>query len=164
MAELKRKALSDQQVAGASFKNPGVQSKDEPAAATQPGPEAEPKAGLPAIIVPPPSSPVWEEAVAVMNKQHAIIENVGGKAVIASWEPSPIDLERLMVVFQSKESFLLRYSNRFVSVEVPNARGGSHSVTAPLGQWWLGHRDRLQFRGILGWRQTLCRQATGNDN
>jgi len=129
----------------ASFKNPSVQPKDEPAAAAQPGPEAEPKAGLPAIIVPPPSSPVWEEAVAVMNKQHAIIENVGGKAVIASWEPSPIDLERLMVVFQSKESFLLRYSNRFVSVEVPNARGGSHSVTAPLGQWWLGHRDRLQF-------------------
>ena len=83
-----------------------------------------------------------------MNNQHAIIENVGGKTVIASWEPSPIDLERLMVVFQSKDSFLLRYSNRFVSVEVPNVRGGSHSVTAPLGQWWLGHRDRLQFRGV----------------
>ena len=33
-------------------------------------------------------------------------------------------------------------------MEVPNARGGSHSVTAPLGQWWLGHRDRLQFRGV----------------
>jgi len=131
---------------GASFKNPGVQSEavSEPEAQ----PEPEPKAGLPAVIVPPPAAPVWEEAVAVMNKQHAIIENVGGKAVIASWEPSPIDLERLMVVFQSKESFLLRYSNRFVSVEVPNARGGSHSITAPLGQWWLGHRDRLQFRGV----------------
>jgi hypothetical protein len=83
-----------------------------------------------------------------MNEQHAIIENVGGKTVIASWEPSPIDLERRMVVFQSKESFLLRYSNRFVSIEVPDGRGGIHLARAPLGQWWLGHRDRLQFRGV----------------
>ena len=114
--EVKRRKLgpvlelkAEPEAQSASFKNPGVQPKDESAAAAQPGPEAEPKAGLPAIIVPPPSSPVWEEAVAVLNKQHAIIENVGGKAVIASWEPSPIDLERLMVVFQSKESFLLRF-------------------------------------------------------
>ena len=53
--------------------------------------------------------------------QHAIIENVGGKTVIASWEPSPIDLDRLMVIFQSKESFLLRYSNRSVSLKSPTA-------------------------------------------
>jgi hypothetical protein len=106
---------------------------------------------LPAVIPPSPplqQSPNWDDVIAVMNKQHAIIENVGGKTVIASWEPSPTDLRRLMVVFQTKESFLLRYSNRFISVEVPNARGGSHSLTTPLGQWWLGHRDRLQFRGV----------------
>jgi hypothetical protein len=51
-----------------------------------------------------------------------------GKTVIASWEPSSLDLERLMVVFQSKDSFLLRYSNRFVSMEVPDGRGGSHGT------------------------------------
>ena len=33
----------------------------------------------------------WDQAIAAMNRQHAIIENVGGKAVIASWEPSTID-------------------------------------------------------------------------
>jgi hypothetical protein len=107
---------------------------------------------LPVVVLPPPlpppPAPNWDDAIAAMNEQHAIIENVGGKTVIASWEPSPLDLERLMVVFQSKESFLLRYSNRFVSVEVPDARGGSHRVTAPLGQWWLGHRHRRQFRGV----------------
>jgi hypothetical protein len=70
--------------------------------------------------------------------QHAIIENVGGKTVIASWEPSPIDLNRLMVVFQSKESFLLRYSNRSVWFDVPNKRGGGgHSESVALGPWWL---------------------------
>jgi hypothetical protein len=83
-----------------------------------------------------------------MNEQHAIIENVGDKTVIASWEPSPIDLERKMVVFQNKESFLLRYSNRSISIEVPNLRGGNRFETAPIGQWWLGHPDRLQFRGV----------------
>ena len=131
-----------------------TEAKTEEVAQPAPEPEAA-TAGqlmLPAVVPPPPPlqppKSNWDEAVAAMNTQHAIIENVGGKTVIASWEPSPIDLERLMVVFQSKESFLLRYSNRFVSVEVPNIRGGSHSVTAPLGQWWLGHRDRLQFRGV----------------
>jgi Family of unknown function (DUF5906) len=108
---------------------------------------------LPAVVPPPPPlqppKPNLDEAIAAMNTQHAIIENVGGKTVIASWEPSPIDLERLMVVFQSKESFLLRYSNRSVTVEVADARGGTTFVKAPLGQWWLSHRDRLQFRGVV---------------
>jgi ABC-type multidrug transport system fused ATPase/permease subunit len=131
----------------------------EPKAGARPEPkpqaEAEPatRIMLPAVV-PPPPPPLqppksdWDEAVAAMNKQHAIIENVGNKTVIASWEPSPIDLGRLMVVFQSKESFLLRYSNRFVSIEVPDGRGGINRLTPPLGGWWLGHRDRLQFRGV----------------
>ena len=120
----------------------------------EPEPEAKPiKAGLPVVVLPPPPlqppKPNWDEAVAVMNTQHAIIENVGGKTVIASWEPSPIDPGRLMVVFQNKESFLLRYSNRSVWFDVPNKRGGgSHSESVALGPWWLAHRDRLQFRGV----------------
>jgi hypothetical protein len=115
--------------------------------------EAERRVMLPAVVPPPPPlqppKPNCDEAVAVMNTQHAIIENVGGKTVIASWEPSPIDLNRLMVVFQSKESFLLRYSNRSVWFDVPNKRGGgNHSESVALGPWWLAHRDRLQFRGV----------------
>lgn len=126
----------------------------ERAERAEPEDEAQPaKVGLPAVVLPPPPlqppKPNWDEAVAAMNTQHAIIENVGGKTVIASWEPSPIDLNRLMVVFQSKESFLLRYSNRSVWFDVPNKRGGgSHSESVALGPWWLSHRDRLQFRGV----------------
>jgi hypothetical protein len=52
-----------------------------------------------------------------MNNQHAIIDNVGGKTVIASWEPSSLDPTRLIVAFQNKESFLLRYSNRCATIE-----------------------------------------------
>jgi hypothetical protein len=106
--------------------------------------EPEPKANgtdaervmLPAVVPPPPPlqppKPTWDEALAAMNTQHAIIENIGGKTMIASWEPSPINLDRLMVVFRHKESFLLRYSNRFISIEVPDARGGTHTVRTPL--------------------------------
>jgi hypothetical protein len=108
----------------------------------KPEPEEEEKKALPAV------APVagWDQAVAAMNRQHAIIENVGGKAVISSWEPSTIDPGRLVVVFQNKESFLLRYSNRFVSIDVHDGKGGT--VRVPLAQWWLGHRDREQYRGV----------------
>jgi hypothetical protein len=122
-------------------------------------PEAEPEAReakspimLPAVVppAPPPKAPPssYDAAVEAMNSQHAIIDNVGGKTVIASWEPSPLNLERRIVVFQSKESFLLRYSNRCITQEVVDASGGTQLVKRPLPQWWLGHRDRLQFRGV----------------
>jgi hypothetical protein len=90
-----------------------------------------------------------DAATAAMNEQHAIIENVGGKTVIASWEPSQINPERLVVVFQNKESFLLRYSNRTVLIDVTDRQGGTGNVRVPLAQWWLANRDRAQFRGVL---------------
>ena len=49
----------------------------------------------------------WEQDIAEMNRQHAIIENVGGKAVIASWEPATNNLKKMVVVFQNKESFIV---------------------------------------------------------
>jgi ABC-type cobalamin/Fe3+-siderophores transport system ATPase subunit len=104
--------------------------------------EPEPKTALPALI-PPTALVNWDPAVLAMNEQHAVIESVGGKTVIASWEPNPINLNRMMVVYQNKDSFLLRYSNKTVPVVVAS---GTRSV--PLGQWWLGHPDRRQFRGV----------------
>jgi hypothetical protein len=96
--------------------------------------KAEKPAALPAVAPSVAAVGDWGDAVAAMNRQHAIIENVGGKAVIASWEPSTTDPFKLVVVFQNKESFLLRYSNRFVPVEVHTVRGVT-IVRAPLGQW-----------------------------
>jgi Family of unknown function (DUF5906) len=115
--------------------------------------KAEQKVGLPAVI--PTTKPLsnervsrWNDALAAMNEQHAVIESVGGKTVIASWEPSSRDPNRLMIVYQTKESFLLRYCNRSVSIELADGKGGYKLLIQPLGQWWLGHRDRLQFRGV----------------
>jgi len=111
-------------------------------------PEPEPEAAKELVpVAPVVRAADWDDVIAAMNRQHAIIENVGGKAVIASWEPSTIDPSRMVVVFQNKESFLLRYSNRFVSIEV-HAPRGIGTVRVPVGQWWLTHRDRQQYRGV----------------
>jgi hypothetical protein len=83
-----------------------------------------------------------------MNSRHAIIENYGGKAVIAGWEMSPINPSKQVIVFQGKESFLLRYSNRSVKKKVPDGKGGVLEMRQQLGAWWLGHRQRRQYRGI----------------
>src|ERR1700687_6208609 len=127
---------------------------DPPLAATepereQPCPEPEPAARvqLPAVIPPRPVAK-YDAAIDTLNTQHAIIDNVGGKTVIASWEPSPLDPSKMVIVFQTKESFLLRYSNRFVSVDIPDIHGGRRRLSQPTGQHWLGHRGRRQHRGV----------------
>ena len=53
-----------------------------------------------------------------------------------------------MLVFQGKDSFLLRYSNRLVQLEIPDGTGGYNIHRLPLGAWWLSHRDRRQHRGV----------------
>jgi Family of unknown function (DUF5906) len=114
-------------------------------------PEAPKTVSLPAVVAPsvlPEPASLLDEAIRAMNQQHAVIENVGGKTVIASWEPASHDLERLTVVFQGKESFLLRYSNRSIGWEIPNGKGGKVKMDAPIGQFWLSHRDRQQYRGV----------------
>jgi hypothetical protein len=134
-------------------------AKPEP----EPEPEAEPdadatevKASVPAII--PSTKPLtidraakWESVLTEMNKQHALIENYGGKCVIACWEPAPIPMypDHKRLAFQGKDSFLLRYSNQPVTIEVPDGRGGYSVLTGSLGAWWLKHRGRRQHRGIV---------------
>jgi hypothetical protein len=103
-----------------SFFSSAAQPKADPEPENTPDeePKAEPRAALPAIIPPQPPPASWDDLLTVMNNQHAIIDNVGGKTFIASWEPSPLDPSRLVVVFQNKESFLLRYSNRYATIEI----------------------------------------------
>jgi hypothetical protein len=80
---------------------------------------------LPAVVPQPqpPARSDWDEAIAAMNERHAIIDNVGSKTMIASWEPSQLDPSRLEVVFQT---LLCAFE-----------RGGNRRETMPLGQWWL---------------------------
>lgn len=112
----------------------------------------EAQAALPAVVPfkPPSDDRVsYNDAIAVINDQHAVIENFGNKTVISSWEPKALDQSRRELVFQSKESFLLRYSNRSVMIDMPDGRGGFMPRPMGLGHWWLNHRDRQQYRGVI---------------
>jgi Family of unknown function (DUF5906) len=118
--------------------------KSEPEEAkAQPEPEQS-KVQLPAVVPLRPKALAADQQLEALNAEHAVIMNLGGKTVIASWDPSSFDPQKLEWVFQNKESFLLRYSNRFAFVD--GRRWGSSSM--PLGQWWLTHPDRRQFRGV----------------
>jgi hypothetical protein len=78
-----------------------------------------------------------------INASHAVIENVGGKTLIASWEPSPLNPEQKCVVFQDQASFRLRYSNELVPSLKPKDK------PKKLGDFWLDHSDRRQYRGVV---------------
>jgi hypothetical protein len=95
-------------------------------------------------VVTPPQAPAGDEYLIAMNHRHAIIDNVGGKTVIASVEPSTLDPSIETLVYHTKADFLLRYSNR--SIPITTADGDT--VRKPLGQWWLGHRLRRQYRSV----------------
>jgi len=130
-----------------SFKNPPPQPSIAPKV------EEPPKAQLPAVVpVPIPAAPVltgtapradWDAVVVRMNTQHAVIDNWGGKTVIACWEASTLDPERSLVVPQGKESFLLRYSNQHATFDVAGKR-----LAVPLGEYWLRSPLRQQYRGV----------------
>jgi hypothetical protein len=111
-------------------------------------PTAEPplKAGLPAVIPQSPPLVPLNDALALMNSKYAILDNVGGKTVIGCWEESDGGYPKL--IYQNKESFLLRYSNATITIDAPDGRGGLRPMTASLARWWLEHRDREQYRGV----------------
>jgi len=108
-------------------------------------PEPEPKVQLPAVVPPKPKvqHSKAEQQLEALNAEHAVITNFGGRGVIASWDPSSFDPSKMEWAFQSKDSFQLRYSNRYAEVDV---RSGIYHV--PLGGWWLSHPGRRQFRGV----------------
>jgi hypothetical protein len=127
-----------------------TQARSEAAQEPEPAAEPEPptKPMLPVLVQParpPAAAPDWNEVIREMNDQHAIIENRGGKTVIASWEPSTLDPSRKKLVYQTKESFLLRYSNKSVYWPMPDGRRAAQ----PLAQFWLSHPHRAQYRGVI---------------
>ena len=77
-----------------------------------------------------------------LNNRHAVIENYGGKCVIACWEPSPTDPSRPTLVFQSVDAFRQRYANRFVKPLRANQRPKA------LGTFWFSDPGRRQYRGV----------------
>jgi hypothetical protein len=89
-----------------------------------------------------------------LNKAHAIIDNVGGKTMVGSFDEITVKrggdvVTRNVVVYQRQSDFMLRYCNRYVVVDVPNRQGGNNRERIELGKWWIKHKDRRQYRGVV---------------
>ncbi len=81
-----------------------------------------------------------------LNDKHAIIESIGGKCRITSWERSDLgEHSREILQLQSASDFSLRYRNRMVDFTVGNGKMASK----PAGLWWLDHPARKQYRGVI---------------
>lgn len=83
-----------------------------------------------------------------LNEAHAVVESIGGKCRVISEEPDPV-LNRTRICTQSFADFKNRYMNRSVDIMVTDAKGNSIPKAIPLGDWWLKHPQRQQYRTIV---------------
>jgi hypothetical protein len=82
-----------------------------------------------------------------LNKKFFVVEEYGGKCVVA-WQqpdPDPLMLGRLLFESQSFGEFANRFSN--VKVPVRLSRNGVRSE--PLGRVWLDHPERRQYLRVV---------------
>jgi hypothetical protein len=93
-----------------------------------------------------PYVPPQEPLVALndINRNHAVITNLGGKCVVMEWVPSLIAPGTMEPSYQRFTTFRERYGNRYVKEEV----GKGKTQEKELGTWWLKNPMRRQFDGI----------------
>lgn len=75
-----------------------------------------------------------------LNQRHAVIENMGSKCVIMTLQ------EDGRIGFQNIGDFKAIYMNRFVEAGQTKDK---RPITKPLGEWWLKHPGRRQYRQVV---------------
>jgi hypothetical protein len=75
-----------------------------------------------------------------LNQRHAVIENMGSKCVIMTL------LDDGQISFQNRGDFSSIYMNRFVEAGQTKDK---RPITKPLGDWWLKHPSRRQYRQVV---------------
>ena len=83
--------------------------------------------------------------LAEMNERYAVIENFGGKCRVVEELTDPI-LDRSRLTNTSFGDFKNAHMNR--AVEVGADKDGNPKFM-PLGDWWLKHTDRRQFKRVV---------------
>jgi hypothetical protein len=87
------------------------------------------------------SPPVYTpKDIIKLNRQHAVIANLGGKCVIMEFVPSNVTPGTTEPAYQTFTSFRERYLNQYVY------DGGGKRMS--LGQFWLAHQRRRQYEGL----------------
>lgn len=84
-----------------------------------------------------------------LNDQHAVILNLGGKCMVIEEVWSPV-LKRPVMEVQGFDHFRNRYMNRTVNVGTKTTKSGKEiPQEMPVGEWWLRHAQRRQYRSIV---------------
>lgn len=86
-----------------------------------------------------------DPALRELNDRHAVIENIGGKCLVAEEITDPI-LGLPALTLQDFSAFNNRYNHRSIQIG-QDAKG--NAITMPLGKWWLGNESRRQYRQIV---------------
>jgi hypothetical protein len=110
--------------------------------------EAEPEiAGelVPLVTPEPDEEPISTEPVytprqvIALNRNHAVISNLGGKCVVMEFVPSSVTEGATEPSYQTFGNFKERYLNQYVT------EPGLRSKPVPLGSFWLSHPRRRQY-------------------
>lgn len=92
----------------------------------------------PAVV---PMRAAVERDIAEVNKDYFLVP-IGSKVVVGSFKTDSLGREELQLWLP--ESFKLWFKNRYVQV----IDGADSARMRPLGEYWLGHRDRRQYKGV----------------
>ena len=76
-----------------------------------------------------------------MNARHAVIGNIGGKCRVIEEVPDEI-MGRSRITYASFEDIRNRYNNQKVVIGKDKE---NKPITMPLGNYWIGHKQRQQF-------------------
>jgi len=75
-----------------------------------------------------------------LNARYAVILNVGGHCVVADLMPTGDGKAPVQLI--SFDNFKRRYANRYASAD-------ESSEPKQAGGWWLAHRQRRQYEGLI---------------
>jgi hypothetical protein len=86
--------------------------------------------------------------LAGLNERYCVV-NMEGKTVVMGWTESEINEGELVPYFQSFDDFK-RFHNKYRKEEyIKHDNGDNKLKITPLGEWWLNHRYRRQYEGII---------------
>lgn len=106
-----------------------------------------------------------------LNEKHAVIEDIGGKCMVITEKYDPV-MQREVISKQSFTDIRNIYCNILVELESNSEK----PKLAPLGNFWLTHRNRRQYQSIAFspgrdiegcynlWRGFACDARQGNNH
>lgn len=89
-----------------------------------------------------------DEPLIRLNKEHAVIGNLGGKCMVMEWVESEVNPAAKVLSFQTFKAFAERYSNEYIDVEVEKKNGDIETESKQVGAFWLRWPHRKSFTRI----------------